>query len=339
MERNALLTLTALLLAPPAARHLLALLLVSALCFLLPPLRAAEGIELSADSFTLPFASDGRPGACRRKTDSAELLHAGSGGQGFYLKTAATALVRLTDLSFQPDGRLSARSEDGAKEVLFRVARGRRHVALRIERVEGVPPERLETPHFEMNAGPSLRVLDLDYMTRADNLPEGVRVEWLEFWHRSPQDPLGGFTIYEKTADEDEDATLLRLWVEEKLPHPKVDGAWTEERARRWMADWQRRFADRSQLILAGRSIAELHEGVEFARRAGIRQIYLFTDTWRTDAFWPSTDLNWAVNRTVFPRGETDLREFAEFVRSRGMYLALHYVSGGIGLRDPLYVG
>ena len=41
----------------------------------------------------------------------------------------------------------------------------------------------------------------------------------------------------------------------------------------------------------------------------------------------------------VFPRGEADLREFADFVRGQGMYLALHYVSGGIGLRDPLYVG
>lgn len=316
-----------------------AFLLSCILCCLSYSLRAAEGIELSAESFTLSFAADGRPGICRRKADGAELVPTRNAGLGFYLKAPDAAAVRLTKLSLRPDGRLSARSEDGAKEVLFRVTRGQRHLALRIEQVEGVPPERLESLHFEMNADPGLRVLDLDYMTHVDNRPDGVRVEWREFWHRSPQDPLGGFAIYEKTGDEDEDATLLRLWVEEKLPHPKVDGAWTEERARRWMADWQRRFADRSQLILAGRSIAELHEGVEFARRAGLRQIYLFTDTWRTDPFWPSTDLNWAVNRTVFPRGETDLREFAEFVRSQGMYLALHYVSGGIGLRDPLYVG
>ncbi len=313
--------------------------LVALLLVPLVTLQAADEIALSSDTFTLSFAADGRPASCRRKSDGVDLLQARNAGQGFYLKAPNAAPVRLTKLSLRPDDRLSARSEDGAKEVVFRVNRGQRHLALRIETVAGVPPEGLEALHFELNASPALRVLDLDYMTRVDNRPDGVRVEWREFWRRSPQNPLGGFAIYEKTSDDDEDATLLRLWVEERLPHPKVEGAWTVERARLWMADWQRRFADRGQLILAGRSIAELHEGVAFARRAELKQIYLFTDTWRTDPFWPSTDLNWAVNRAVFPRGEADLREFAEFVRGQGMYLALHYVSGGIGLRDPLYVG
>ena len=307
--------------------------------FILLPLCGAQAIELSAGTFTLTFDNDGRPTAGHRKTDGVDFLHAGNGGQGFYLKSPDAEPVRLNKLTLQPDGRLSAKSDDGTKEVLFRVTNGQRHLALRIERVLGVPPESLEELHFDMNSDPHLRVLDLDYMTEADNGKQGVRVVWPAFWHRLPQDPLGGFAIYEKTDDEDEDATLLRLWVEEKLPHPKVAGVWTVERAHQWIEDWQHRFADRGQLILAGKSIAELHEGVAFAHRAGLRQIYLFTDTWRTDPFWPSTDLNWAVNRAVFPRGETDLREFSDFVRSQGMYLALHYVSGGIGLRDPLYVG
>ena len=45
------------------------------------------------------------------------------------------------------------------------------------------------------------------------------------------------------------------------------------------------------------------------------------------------------MNRKVFPRGEDDLRAFSDLVRSKGMRLNLHYVSGGIGLRDPTYVG
>ncbi|MEI6193138.1 MAG: hypothetical protein WCS42_02290 [Verrucomicrobiota bacterium] len=305
----------------------------------LNPGRVSTSIELSAGTFTLSFDNDGRPAACHRKTDGAEFLRADNGGQGFYLKAPDNAPVPLNKLSLQPDGRLSARSDDGTKEVVFRVTQGQRNLALRIESVVGVPPERLEELHFAMNSDPRLRVLDLDYMTQADNEEQGVRVAWPAFWHRSPQDPLGGFAIYEKTDDNDEDATLLQLWVEEKLPHPKATNSWTVERARQWIADWQHRFANRDQLMLAGKSIAELHEGVEFARRAGLKQIYLFTDTWRTDAFWAVTDLNWGVNRAVFPRGETDLREFSDFVRGQGMYLALHYVSGGIGLRDPIFVG
>ena len=315
------------------------LLPVWVFCWLSLALRAGAAIELTAGSFTLSFDAEGRPAAGRRKTDGVEFVRAGNVGQGFYLKAADAPPVRLNQLRLQPNGRLLARSEDGSREVCFRVTSGQRHIALRIEQVTGVLPELLEELRFEMNADPRLRALDLDYMTQAENGDSGIRVAWPAFWHRSAQDPLGGVAFYDKTDERDEDATLLQLWVEEKLPHPQVAGAWTMERARQWMEEWQRRFAVRDQLILAGRSLAELHEGVEFARRAGLKQIYLFTDTWRTDPFWPSTDLNWGVNRTVFPRGEADLREFSEFVRGQGMYLALHYVSGGIGLRDPLYVG
>jgi hypothetical protein len=222
--------LTALLLAP------------------LTSLQGADGIALSSDSFTLSFAADGRPASCQRKAGGGELLQARNTGQGFYLKAPDATPVRLTKLSLLADSRLSARSEDGAEEVVFRVTRGQRHLALRIESATGMPPERLEALHFEMNAQPDLRVLDLDYMTRVDNRPDGVRAEWREFWRRSPKNPLGGLAIYEQTGDDDEDATLLRLWVEERLPHPKVEGAWTVERARRWLADWQQRFADRGQL-------------------------------------------------------------------------------------------
>ena len=299
----------------------------------------AGTVQLSADSFTLTFDAEGRPAAAHRKADSAEFLRPGNGGPGFYLKAPGGETVPLKKLALQPDGQLSVRSDDGAKEIIFQVTPGSRSLSLRIQSVTGIPPENVEELHFDMNSDSRLRALDLDYMTQADNWDYGVRVAWPAFWHRSPQDPLGGFVLYEKNGDEDEDATLLQLWVNEKLPHPHMDGEWTLARARQWVTDWQHRFADRGQLILAGQSLAELRDGVEFAKRAGLKQIYLFTDTWRTDAFWPETDLNWAVNRKVFPRGETDLGGFSDYVRRQGMYLALHYVSGGIGWRDPVYVG
>jgi hypothetical protein len=119
---------------------------------------------------------------------------------------------------------------------------------------------------------------------------------------------LGGFAVYAKQDDADEDETLLRIWVEEKLPHPKVDGQWTVERARQWIAEWQRMFADRSQMILEGESIEELRAGIPFAEKAQIKEIYLFTQTWRTDNFWPGSNGNVHINRKIFPNGEDDLR-------------------------------
>ena len=300
---------------------------------------AAEGIALSADSFTLKFTAEGQPESCVRKADGAELLPKGRPGEGFFLKGLDGAVVRLSSLSLLRDGHLIAANAEGSKQVRLAVTHGPRHIAFRIESAEGIAPEQFESLHFGAVSNPQLRVLGLDYMTRADSRSYGVFVDWPEFWHRSREDTLGGFVLYETTGDDDEDDTLLRLWVTEKLPHPKVSGEWTLDRARAWIGEWQRRFADRTQMILAGQSLAELREGLEFASRAGIRQIYLFTDTWRPDKFWPVGEKNWEVNTNVFPRGEADLRGFADAVRSKGMYLALHYLSGGIGMKDPQYVG
>ena len=40
----------------------------------------------------------------------------------------------------------------------------------------------------------------------------------------------------EESDEAAEDDTLLRIWVDENLPHPKVDGPWTLDRARAWIA-------------------------------------------------------------------------------------------------------
>lgn len=300
-------------------------------------LRAAEAIELNSGRFRLVLGEgrlslQGLPGG-------EELLNQQGRSAGFCLQGADGKRTPLSNFTRGADGRFTARSADGRQAVVFCAASRDRYLTLHIEQLQGIGAAPGESLRLELNADARLRVTELDHMTSVQNEPHGVRVHWPDLCRGAAGDPLGGVALYARQDEADEDETLLQIWAQEKLPHPKVAGDWTVERARQWIRRWQQRFADRSQLILAGRSIAELREGVGLAQRAGIKQIYLFTDTWRTDPFWPATDLNWAVNRAVFPRGETDLRRFSEFVRSRGMYLALHYVSGGIGLRDPVYVG
>lgn len=195
--KHSIALLTALLLAPLAV------------------LRAAEGINISADSFTLRFTAEGRPESCVRKADGAELLPEGRPGEGFFLKGVDGAIVRLPSLSLLSDGHLLAADAEGSKKVRFSLTHGQRHIAFRIANVEGIALEQFESFHFSTLSNPQLRVLSLDYMTRADSRSYGVFVDWPEFWHRSPQDPLGGFVLYEKISDDDEDQTLLRLWVEE----------------------------------------------------------------------------------------------------------------------------
>ena len=291
---------------------------------------------ISADTFQLRFASDGKPTSLRAGND--ELLNGANPGSGFSLVLKKDQ-VPLTDVSMQGN-KLVACSANGTQSVIFDVHRGAKYLAFRLRELKGVPASSPLALQFEMNASSRARVLELDYMTQARNDSAGPRVNWNYLWHRSESktDPLGGFALYVRQNEDDEDDTLLHIWAEEKLPHPKVADEWTYQRARQWINDWQKQFADRSQMILEGQSLAELREAIPFAERAQIKEIYLFTNTWRTDAFWPRTDTSWGVNRKVFPRGEADLTAFADELRAKGIRLNLHYVSGGIGPLDPLYV-
>ena len=295
--------------------------------------------ELKADTFRLRFGDDGRPASLFTLPGGEEILNTRSPGQGFYLTGPQGKRTPLKLVSWSDDGRLTARSADKAQAVVFAVRPAPRYVALRVERLDGIPAERGIGLHFELNSDVRVRVTELDYMTTVQNERFGVRVHWEDLWHRTAGEPLGGVALYTRKDDADEDETLLHIWVEEKLPRPKVPGEWTVERARAWAADWQRLFADRSQMILEGDSVEELRAAIPWAEKARIKEIYLFTQTWRTDNFWPSDHGNIDVNRKVFPKGEEDLLAFSKFVRSKGMRLNLHYVSGGVGRTDPTYVG
>lgn len=300
---------------------------------------AAGELELKCGSFTLRLDGQGRPQACVRSRDGASLLRPGPGQEGFALVAADGAATPLPAVRLLSAGRLEAASADGRQAVVFAVGGGARHLAFRIVELRGLEPEARDTLKFTLLGGADLRLLPLDYMTETTGGAGLLRVTWPALWNRHASNPRGGFALYERTGDEDEDETLLRLWVEEGLPHPRVEGPWDLARARAWVRAWQARFADRSQLILAAKTPAELRAGLALARRANLRQIYLFTDVWRPDPFWPDKHSHVDVNPAVFPRGEADLRAFAEEVRAAGMYLALHSISAGIGKSDPRRVG
>lgn len=294
--------------------------------------------EWRTDRFALQCGDRGQAVSLQARPGGEELLDLMSVDAAFCLTDDHGKRIPLVAIGVR-DGQLLARSADAAQEVVFSVRSASRHLALRIEQLKGILLDHGWSLRFSLKANARVRATELDFMTTVSTAANEVRVEWRPLRHGGAADPLGGFALYVKQDDADEDETLLRIWVEEKLPHPKVPGEWTLDRARQWVADWQRLFADRSQMILEGDSLDELRASVAWAEKAQIKDIYLFTQTWRTDNFWPGGHGNWHVNRAVFPNGEDDLRAFSEFVRSRGMRLNLHYVSGGIGPTDPVYVG
>ena len=310
-------------------------LLLSA-CFL--GVVAARGLEFQNANLRLELSDDGRPVSLRDATGE-EMLNLRAPGRGIFMTAPGGSLIALPRVSEAADGVFTAAAVNGATSVTFRVRAAERHLALRIEKAEGLSATPGVALHFELNGADRMRVTELDYMTTVQNESYGVRAHWEDLWRNLPGEPLGGIALFVRRDEADEDETLLRIWSEEKLAHPKIDGAWTPDRARSWLAEWQKIFADRSQMVLEGQNLDELRAALPWAEKARIREIYLFTQTWRTDNFWPGGHGNLHVNTNVFPRGEADLRAFSDEVRAKGMRLNLHYVSGGIGVADPTYVG
>jgi hypothetical protein len=298
---------------------------------------------MKTNRFTLEFGEAGQLHLANL-ADGTSFLTADAPGNGFMLRPEADQPrpVPLDRLLPQDDGRLLVTTRDAAHGVVLEMKETERYLAFRIVELRSIDTEVFGCLEFSLNAKPCVRVMELDYMTiiqNHDDDGDGVRVRWPYLKHSGDHNPYGGFALYVALDPDDEDDIMLRIWADEGLPHPRVDGPWNLETARRLVEEWQTRYADQSQFYLAARNPEELYDGVQYAERAGVKDVYLFTDTWHADAgFWPLASLNWAVNKKVFPRGEADLRAFSDHLADRGMNLKIHWVSGGIPLRDPRYI-
>ena len=309
-------------------------------------IRAAEPaktVSLGCGSFSFEFSPEGRPASLRTLPDGLELLASNDAGPGFvlrhedydYQRTKDTALARLSKLQLK-GSRLIAASADGKYAAAFDVKPTGKYIALRIAGLRGIPLDPAYSLHFEMRAQAAVRVFELDYMTSTRHR-EGVQVDWYNLYKSGSKNPPGGFALYVKTSADDEDDTILRIWSGENLPHPKINGPWNLAAAQSWTKRWMRTFRTRGQLILAGNSISELKQGVDFAKKADIKQIYFYTQTWREGGFWPTVG-NCAVNPAVFPRRMDDLKSFSDYCQQRGVSMAVHCVSLGIGFKDRRYM-
>lgn len=297
---------------------------------------AGDPVVIGAGRVVLTFASDGRPKSF--KADGQELLNEQDPGPGFELKGFAFNYGRPASFAFKDlrwDGKQLVASIKEDIRITFDVKAAERYLTFKISRVEGVPKRNLLWLAFKMNVDDKAKALPLDYMTQAAH--RGCDMSWRWLWARSGNTPLGGFALYAPSDAADEDETLLHLWANEGLPHPKVKVAWTVEAARTWLADWQRQFEDQSQLLITATNNAELYALADFAAKLDIKRIYMHTDTWRGE-YWPVKHSFLHLNPNTFPKGEEDFQAFARYARGKGIGLTIHTVSCAIANEDPDYV-
>ena len=235
------------------------------------------------------------------------------------------------------DGKQLTASNGRKAKVVFDVAATDRYLTFKIKSLEGISKESRLWLQFRMNTSVKTKALALDYMCGVGKQGNALVINWNWLWDDSAGNPLGGFALYSPTSGADEDETLLHLWANAGLPHPKVNGEWNLETARKWLADWQAQFADVSKMVISAKSNAELYALTDYASTMDIKRLYMHTDTWRGE-YWPNKYSFLRLNPATFPNGEEDFQKFARYARSKGLGLTIHDVSCSIGNHDPDYV-
>jgi hypothetical protein len=166
---------------------------------------------------------------------------------------------------------------------------------------------------------------------------------------RSAQNPLGSIAMW--TPGEDWDDVLYQIWTTEDIPHPKVDGEWTIERAQEWIAEYisvirgesanesasQGNVGYQNQMIIGPKAPEDLQLLVDVATAFGMNYIYMHLNSW-AGRYWPSDRDNFDVNLNVFPGGKQDMIDFANSLESEGKRLTYRTLSYALGLEHPEYL-
>lgn len=184
----------------------------------------------------------------------------------------------------------------------------------------------------------NVRAIPLSYMVQIDSRMDNCNIDFPYLYSvKSKKNPIGSFAMYAYNSIEESDHALLQIWANEGLPHPKVEGEWTYEKAKKWLADWQDRFKDQSTFIVGANNKEELYSITEKAIAMKMRKVYLHTSTWRGE-YWPNKNSFLHLKKEVFPEGEKDLKAYADYLADNGLSIALHTVSCSIGGEDPDYM-
>ena len=301
------------------------------------------GQTIKGGDVTMTFSADGKPLTFTRGNGS-NLINTKDPGKGFYMTTGSgpdEKIIPFTSLESQ-DGKLILTAADNTRATLA-VNAGNSHISFRLEKMENVPTD--SEPILRLQAtfnNICPMSVPLDYMVDPGNFYAPRRVtlnaSWPFLWFRGEKDPLGAFAFFVPLNDDDHNETLLRIWTEEKIPHPKINGKWTYERAKAWVEEWKSKFTHTHILSISAEKPEDLDVLFDFAKKLHVKRLYLHTDTWR-GAYWVYDRDPLSVNKKVFPRGEEDLKAFQDKLKANGMDAMLHTLSYGFGPEGSKYIG
>ena len=293
---------------------------------------------------TFSLSAEGKP-LSYTIGNGTDLLRSYDRGPGFYMTTGTGAEEKTIPFtsSESKDGKLILTAEDKTR-VTLAVNAGDRFISFRLEKIEDVPKNTEPVLHFMVNfqSGVFPETVPFDYMCLSGGRFETIRsyskATWPYLWQRGENDPLGGFAFFIPQNDEEHNEALLRIWTEEKVPHPKIEDEWTYERAKQWAEDWKKNAEDTTHLMISAEKPEDLDPLIDYAKKLDAKRVYMHTDTWRGQ-YWMLDRDSLTVNTKVFPRGEEDLKAFIDKLKANGMGAMMHTLCYGIPPVGSKYMG
>ena len=178
--------------------------------------------------------------------------------------------------------------------------------------------------------------LPLDSVTKKTNR-RANEPHFFGVLQRSPSLPLGSIAMWAVGGNNDD--RLYKIWTTEDIPHPKVDGEWTIERAKQWNAEYARDVSNgyKNMMIIGPRKPEDLRPLVDVGKKFGMKKIYMHLNTWG-GRYWASDRDSLDVNRTIFPNGTDDMIDFSNYLDSEAMKLTFRTISYALGAKHPEYL-
>eukprot|EP00521_Asterionellopsis_glacialis_P008109 CAMPEP_0195287524 /NCGR_PEP_ID=MMETSP0707-20130614/4546_1 /TAXON_ID=33640 /ORGANISM="Asterionellopsis glacialis, Strain CCMP134" /LENGTH=1015 /DNA_ID=CAMNT_0040347285 /DNA_START=99 /DNA_END=3146 /DNA_ORIENTATION=+ len=153
------------------------------------------------------------------------------------------------------------------------------------------------------------------------------------------QSEFGGVALWKDKSESDQDEILYNVWVNEKLPHPKIleqDETWTVPRAKQFVDEYIAKFRRYGEVYINGENLDELKQCVDHAKKIHMTSVYMHINTWG-GRYQPFDKETYDLNPKIFPNGWDDFKELKTYAESKGIGVAIRTLSHSISLKNPKY--
>ncbi|MBL7106335.1 MAG: hypothetical protein ISS77_01845 [Phycisphaerae bacterium] len=290
------------------------------------------GIDISTPGLSIHFDNSGIPYSLTNSAGQ-ELLNTQI-SEGFYLLESDGSTRRFDTIYDIGGGSYYFAISSSPEAFIAKFDGADDYMTVHFTHMEGFALAREKLKFKIFTNGEAVQALALDYMVSVRNIRTFVELDRVSLWETSATNALGAFALYEYVDPAQEDETLLDLWVDEGLPHPKVEGVWDRAAAEAWLEEWIDMAYDTSYLNIVPDTYAEHYDYLPYAEKMSAKAMYLWNLIWRGE-YWLRYRQNDEINPNMYPNGLTDMEDFRDSMAAEGMNLMFHYLCGNIGEEDP----